>query len=62
MSEIASSFFGGGMMELNHAFKDLARVTYSTAPRFARDAERLGKFKEVLRRAAKEIEEIGKQS
>ena len=62
IAEFGSSFFGGGMMEVNHAFKDLGRATYTTAPRHARDAERLKRIKEVLQRAAREIEEIGKQS
>ncbi len=61
IAEFGSSFFGGGMMEVNHAFKDLGRATYTTAPRHARDAERLKRIKEVLQRAAREIEEIGKQ-
>jgi DNA-binding PadR family transcriptional regulator len=61
IADIGASFFGGGMMEVNHAFKDLGRATYTTAPRYARDTERLEKIREVLRRAAREIEEIGKQ-
>jgi DNA-binding PadR family transcriptional regulator len=60
IAEFGSSFFGGGMMEVNHAFKDLGRATYTTAPRHARDADRLKRIKEVLQRAAREIEEIGK--
>ena len=49
------------MMEVNHAFKDLARATYGAAPRFARDTDRLAKIKEVLSRAAREIDEIAKE-
>jgi Predicted transcriptional regulators len=60
IAEFGSSFFGAGMMEVNHAFKDLGRATYTTAPRYARDAERLQRIKEVLERAAREIEELGK--
>jgi DNA-binding PadR family transcriptional regulator len=60
IAEFGSSFFSGAMMEVNHAFKDLGRATYTTAPRHSRDAEKLRKIKEVLERAAKEIEEIGK--
>ena len=47
-------------MEVNHAFKDVGRATYSTAPRHVRDTERMRRIKEVLERAAREIEEIGK--
>jgi DNA-binding PadR family transcriptional regulator len=60
IAEFGASFFSGAMMEVNHAFKDLGRATYTTAPRYARDADRLRRIVEVLQRAAREIEEIGK--
>jgi DNA-binding PadR family transcriptional regulator len=60
IAEFGSNFFSGPMMEVNHAFKDVGRATYSTAPRHVRDTERLRRIKEVLERAAREIEEIGK--
>lgn len=60
IAEFGSSFFGDAMMEVNHAFKDLARATYTTAPRHAKDADRLRRIKETLQRAAREIEEIGR--
>jgi DNA-binding PadR family transcriptional regulator len=60
IAEFGASFFGGAMMEVNHAFKNLGRATYTTAPRHSRDPERLRRIKEVLERAAREIEEIGR--
>ena len=60
IAEFGSNFFSGPMMEVNHAFKDVGRATYSTAPRHVRDAERLRRIKEILERAAREIEEVGK--
>ncbi|MGH7718764.1 MAG: PadR family transcriptional regulator [Gemmatimonadaceae bacterium] len=60
IADFGSSFFSGAMMEVNQAFKNVGRATYSTAPRHMRDAERLRKIKEVLERAAKEIEELGR--
>jgi DNA-binding PadR family transcriptional regulator len=60
IAEFGSNFFSGPMMEVNHAFKDVGRATYSTAPRHVRDTERMRRIKEVLERAAREIEEIGK--
>ncbi len=60
IAQFGTSFFSGPMMEVNHAFKDLGRATYATAPRYVRDAERLRKVKDILERAAKEIEEVGK--
>lgn len=59
IGEIGASLFGGPMMEVNHAFKDVGRATYTTAPRLLRDPERLERIREVLLRAAREIEEIG---
>ena len=60
IADFGSSFFGGPMMGVNHAFKELARATYSTAPRHSHDTERLSKIKAVLERAAREIEELGR--
>ena len=60
IAEFGTNFFSGPMMEVNHAFKDVGRATYTSAPRHVRDAERLRRIKEVLERAAREIEEIGK--
>jgi len=57
IADFGASFFGGAMMEVNRAFKDLARVTYTTAPRATGDAEKMRRIREALERAAKEIEE-----
>ena len=55
ISNFGASFFGGPMMDVNHAFKDLGRAAYGAASRTPRDAERLARIAEVLRRAAAEI-------
>jgi DNA-binding PadR family transcriptional regulator len=60
IADFGASFFSGPMMEVNHAFTSVGRATYANAPRHAKDAERLRKIKEVLERAAKEIEEVGR--
>lgn len=60
IAQFGSNFFSGGMMEVNHAFKDLGRAVYSTGPRFARDTGRLTKLKEILQRAARDVEDVGK--
>jgi len=46
------------MMEVNRAFKEVGRATYGTAPRHARDTELLGKIRDVLLNAAKQIEAL----
>ena len=60
IAEFGAGFFGGAMKEVNHAFKEVGRATYATAPRHMRDPERLRKVRDILERAAREIEEVGK--
>jgi hypothetical protein len=45
-------------MEINRAFKDIGQATYRGTPRIFKDKEAVAKIKEVLSRAAKEIDEI----
>jgi hypothetical protein len=47
------------MVEVHHAFKNVARATYSTATR-THDVEKLRKIREILNRATAEIEAISK--
>lgn len=60
ISRFGSGFFGEAMMSVNVAFKDLGRATYAAAPRLTADAERMRRIREVLERATREIEEIGR--
>ncbi|HEU4628969.1 MAG TPA: PadR family transcriptional regulator [Gemmatimonadaceae bacterium] len=55
IAHFGARFFSEPMMELNHAFKDLGRATYGAATRTPRDAERVKRIAEILRRAAAEI-------
>ena len=57
IAEVGGSFFAAPMMEINQAFKTLGWNVYSAAPRLARDVERVRKVKEILERAAREVEE-----
>jgi DNA-binding PadR family transcriptional regulator len=57
ITEFGASFFTAPMVELSQAFKHLGWATYSAAPRYARDPERVRKVKEILERAAREVEE-----
>lgn len=56
IAELGSSLFSGGMMELNQAFKRLGWATYSNASRLTRDPEKLKAVREILERAAKDVE------
>jgi DNA-binding PadR family transcriptional regulator len=58
LAGFATSFFGPQMTEIHHAFKNVARATYATATRL-KDADQLRRIREILERAAAEIEKTG---
>jgi len=58
IGELGSAFLSDAMMEVNRAFKDVGQATYRGAPRIFRDKEAIAKIKEVLERAAREVDEI----
>ena len=58
MARFVEGFLDEPMMEVNGAFKRLGRATYSTASRHVRDSDRLRKVREMLDRAAREVEEL----
>ncbi len=60
ISRFVESFVDTPMMEVNQAFAAAGRATYRTASAHVHDRDRLARIKEILDRAAREIEEIGK--
>lgn len=60
ISRFVEGFVDTPMMELNQTFGGLGRTTYRTASRNVHDKERLARIKEILDRATREIEELGK--
>jgi DNA-binding PadR family transcriptional regulator len=58
--KFAEGFTASSMMEVNNAFRGVAKATYSTATSHMGDSEKLAKIKEILARATSEIEGIGK--
>jgi DNA-binding PadR family transcriptional regulator len=58
--KFAEGFTASPMMEVNNAFRGVAKATYSTATSHMGDSEKLAKIKEILARATSEIEGIGK--
>jgi len=56
IADLGTSIFSNEMMELTQAFKKLGWVTYSNAPKLSRDADKLKSVREILDRAAREIE------
>jgi DNA-binding PadR family transcriptional regulator len=55
IAEFANNIFGEPMMEVHRAFKDVGRAIY-VSKSSSRSAEQIKKIKEILDRAAKEIE------
>ena len=61
IADFGSSVFSAPMVEIGAAFKHLGWAVYG--PGFqARDPERMRRVKEILERAAREIEELGRQA
>jgi DNA-binding PadR family transcriptional regulator len=61
IADFGASFLSDSMMRVNRAFKEVGRATYTTAPRHMRDRDLIGKIADILDRAAKEIEDLGKK-
>jgi len=58
IAEFVEGFTDAPMRELNQAFQRLARATYKTATGHIKDKETIEKIRDVIRRAAEEIEAI----
>ena len=58
MARFVEGFLDEPMMEVNGAFRRLGRSTYGSASRNVRDVERLRKIREILDRAAREVDEL----
>ena len=58
--KFAEGFTASPMMEVNNAFRNVAKATYSTATSHISDTAKLAKIKEILARASSEIEGLGK--
>jgi DNA-binding PadR family transcriptional regulator len=59
IAEFGAGLFSVDMRELQTAFGQVARATFRAAQRAPGDRERLKRLREILDRAAQEIEEIG---
>jgi DNA-binding PadR family transcriptional regulator len=57
IAEFANNIFGEPMMEVHRAFKDVGRAIY-VSKSSSRSAEQIKKIKEILDRAAKDIETV----
>ena len=60
IARFVEGFTDTPMTELNSAFQRLARVTYKTATSHIKDRETVEKLRDIIRRAAEEIEGVAK--
>ncbi len=60
IASFVEGFTDAPMMDLNHAFRRLARATFTTATSHVRDKEKLAALKAIIQRAADEVEAITK--
>jgi len=58
IAEFGASFLSDSMVEINRAMGNVGRVTYGSAGRYFRDRDKVAKVREILERAAKEIDGI----
>ena len=55
-------FLDAPMMEVNNSFRKVARAAYSQAARNVNDAERLRRIRDILERAAAELDQTEKKA
>jgi DNA-binding PadR family transcriptional regulator len=60
ITRFVEGFLDAPMMEVNNAFRHVGRATYSHASRNVNDAAKLQRVKEILERAAHELEALDK--
>jgi DNA-binding PadR family transcriptional regulator len=60
IARFMEGFLDTPMMEVNGAFRRVARITYGMASRHVSNRERLERIREVLTRAAAELEQLEK--
>jgi DNA-binding PadR family transcriptional regulator len=58
--KFAEGFAATPMMDVNTAFRNVAKATYSTATSHISDKEKLAKIREILARASAEIDALDK--
>jgi len=61
ISDFGTNIFGESMMDVNRAFGRLARATYTTAPWQSSDKSIASELKQILEKAAEEIEQLSRR-
>jgi DNA-binding PadR family transcriptional regulator len=60
ISRFVHDILDAPMMQVNHAFRNVGRATYGKASSSVKDKELLARIKEILDKAAAEIDALGK--
>jgi DNA-binding PadR family transcriptional regulator len=60
IARFMEGFLDAPMMDVNHAFRRVARAAYGNASRNVNDAEKLKRIREILERTAAELEQLDK--
>ena len=58
IAEFGASFLSDAMRDINRSMGTVGRSTYASASSYFRDKEKVARVREVLERAAREIDEI----
>lgn len=58
LASFGANLFGGPMMEVHQAMREVARATYAQATRHPGDSERLRRVVDILRRAATDLDAV----
>jgi len=58
IADFAQNIFGEPMMEVHRGFKNIGRAVYASSKSSSRTTEQIRKIKEILDRAASEIEGV----
>lgn len=59
LASFGAHLFGGPMMEVHQAVREVVRATYAQSTRHPGDSDRLGRVAGILRRAAAELDGVG---
>ena len=58
ITDLGASFLSESMGEINRSMAALGRAIYAPASRYYKDREKVGRIREILERAAREVDEV----
>ncbi len=58
IADVGSSFLSDAMADISRSYASLGRSVYASASRYFKDKDQVAKVREILERAAKEIDDV----